>query len=631
MLRVLVCTLLLMITSAASLQAQLREWGAPRSQSRTITAASGRTQAATAISLPFWDDFSTTPGDRPDTLWVNSETVMVNNGNAIHAPTLKVATFDGLKENGIPYTTSPADYLAFGITDSLISRPIRMADVNVLERNSVFLSFLYEWSGHGEAPDARDFLQLQFLDNTDTWITITTLQASADIKIDTFYQVRVRINQPEYYHNNFQFRLRSSGRKSGYYDTWNVDYFYLDKGRSEDPLAEYTDKAISSGIGPILRNNYYSAPVSHFHSDPLQNTINPTATFSHLYSVQQNSWNYSFFQTVEGRSKSNSTINENIDLGRIPVQDNQLKTFEVRTITAEQLPQLTTYTAFDSILSVTLRVRIDSGELNFPTYANRIPTIVNNSFSQSYEFSNYYAYDDGSAEGTAGLTSSGQIAVVRFPMLTTTQDTINGVNIYFAYHGQNAPSTVELQIYDNNNGIPGELIYSEIIPAQQQPLNTFLKHKLQQAIVVKDTFFLGWREFTAAKIARIGIDKNNDTGQQIYTNINGLDWVMNDRVTGSLMIRPVFGSGKTIITGIPEEEEPASLLAVYPNPSNGTFTIPAPASNIRVLNMAGNPVSIQTEQMAERSVVTLQQQSPGLYLVKFSCRGKEYTQKVMVR
>ena len=61
--------------------------------------------------------------------------------------------------------------LTNGFCDSLVSQAIKMGEPDVLisERNSVYLSFFYQWQGNGEAPDALDYLQLEFKNDQGIW------------------------------------------------------------------------------------------------------------------------------------------------------------------------------------------------------------------------------------------------------------------------------------------------------------------------------------------------------------------------------------------------------------------------------------------------------------------------------
>src|SRR5688500_1498851 len=138
-------------------------------QKKSGKSASARTQELVPRSLPFWDDFSRTPVyDKSDTaanyptdsLWVeDSDNVSINNGLAIHPPSVNVATFDGLDSTYSPYNLQPTFN---GVRDVLTSQPIKLAEVVEADRNSVYLSFFYQWSGNGEPPDSRDYLRVEF-------------------------------------------------------------------------------------------------------------------------------------------------------------------------------------------------------------------------------------------------------------------------------------------------------------------------------------------------------------------------------------------------------------------------------------------------------------------------------------
>jgi hypothetical protein len=604
--------------------AQLVELGAPRNQS--TTASNVRTQSATAISLPFWDDFSWATTDKPDSLWVNSQSVSVNRGNGRRAPSINVATFDGLNENGVPYTTNPAEYQSFGFTDELTSRPIKMTEVTIPDRNSVFFSFFYQWSGYGETPDARDFLMLEFLDDQSQWIEIMTMRATSNIKPDTFYHVMIRINQNQYFHDNFQFRFRSSGRRSGYYDTWNIDYVYLDKGRSE-AVTDYADKTINSSLDPLFKDGFHAVPLNHFFNNPATNISFSGMMVAHLVNIQPNPWNYTITADIHAIRKDETNVSNN-EFIIFDDTRSTLEKLEKRSVTFSGTPDLTAYSSYDSLITISLNVNIDNGEIDFDEYTGRYQSQANNAISQTFTLSNYYAYDDGTAESSAGLTTNGQKAVIRFPMLTSQRDTINAVSIYFAHHGQAAPISVELQVYDDVGGKPGPLLYSELIPAQQQPLNTFLTHKLLQGVPVKDTFYIGWEEITALKVARIGLDKNNDTGHQLFYNANGT-WELNDRVQGSLMFRPLFGKGN-VITGFPNE--PVQPLSFYPNPNSGTFVISGVPEQLQIHSSTGIPVTFASEQIEElKTKISLMQPAAGLYIVRYRKGATLFTQKIMVR
>ena len=114
------------------------------------------------INLPLWDDFSNSNRFTDTTFWVSNTAIFINSGIGKNPPTLNVATLDGWDAHGIPYSQDP---LFTGAADSLVSRPIRLNDVPVSNRGSVFLSFFYQFEGNGDKPNATDSLVLQFKRN----------------------------------------------------------------------------------------------------------------------------------------------------------------------------------------------------------------------------------------------------------------------------------------------------------------------------------------------------------------------------------------------------------------------------------------------------------------------------------
>src|SRR5690606_23691330 len=76
----------------------------------TKTQRQARTHAE-PLTLPFFDDFSFTPvadheaaGIPLATLWESGAGTWVNPGNGANAPSINVATMDGLNSEGLPYS-----------------------------------------------------------------------------------------------------------------------------------------------------------------------------------------------------------------------------------------------------------------------------------------------------------------------------------------------------------------------------------------------------------------------------------------------------------------------------------------------------------------------------------------------
>jgi hypothetical protein len=223
-----------------------------------------RTQDITPVTLPFWDDFSTIRNGYADpTLWQYGQSVWVNEGMGINPPSLNVATFDGLDSLGKPYNVN--DILAKGYADKLISAPIRMDLVDPAQQASIAMTFFYEFKGNGEAPDPGDKLSLSFKNSMNLWDEIWSIENDGTLSSDQFVAVTIPITDSKYFFDNFQFRVQNFARLSGPYDTWQVDYIYINNGKSQTspvfPL--FPDRAITTPLTGLF-TDYRSMPVTHF-------------------------------------------------------------------------------------------------------------------------------------------------------------------------------------------------------------------------------------------------------------------------------------------------------------------------------------------------------------------------------
>ena len=138
-------------------------------------------------------------------------------------------------------------------------------------------------------------------------------------------------------------------------------------------------------------------------------------------------------------------------------------------------------------------------------------------------------------------------------------------------------------------------------------------------------FYVGWRQGTASIIA-VGLDKSNDTGSRMYYNTGG-NWLQNTQVTGSLMIRPVFGKSNNLTTSVTEE----SGLVIYPNPNAGEFFVPTKAQQVQVHDMLGRSVPFVETDEGGRKKITLTTTMPGLMIVTCRMNDSIVTQRIMVR
>ncbi len=126
----------------------------------------------------------------------------------------------------------------------------------------------------------------------------------------------------------------------------------------------------------------------------------------------------------------------------------------------------------------------------------------------------------------------------------------------------------------------------------------------------------------------VGLDKNTDSGNKIFANINGT-WEPNATLKGSLMIRPVFGKGNGSgeITSIETLEEPG----IYPNPSQGVFFLSTIVDRVEVIDLTGRKVTIESEIVNNQTQITLLHPETGIYLLKTYQQNRWVTRKILVK
>lgn len=640
-------TFLLLALSQVSV-AQFQRYPADAPQPRHVLGkgenATARTKQTAPLILPFFDDFSN-PFNLiyADTiLWENSNSIRVNDGMAIQPPTINVATFDGLNATGMPY--NPNEVLLTGYTDTLLSRPIDLSEgkVTVQERANVYLSFFYQWQGNVEAPDEKDFLELSLKAAGEAgWETVMTIYPKENPDPTVFYDTIIQISGDQFFHEGFQFMLRTFGRMSGPFDAWHVDYVYLNKGRNINDLS-FPDRALSTQLGPLF-GEYRAIPRNHFLSN--DQLTPPTFEIRNMKNepASINFRTEGFFSSTNRKDNITYPPHETVISKATPINitDNVLFANEHRSVRMDTLPDINDPLQFpkdagiDSTiirLTIALQTR-DNIPFNYVPPVepdstgdytrNYIPIrfTTNDTLTADYILSDYFAYDDGVAEYAAGLIESGNLVAYEFELDTSysmKQDTLVGFDVYFPPYAITSNQTVDFFIYHedpDNPGFPGELWLR--IPSKRvlkKGLNEFQRIQFLPALLIDEKkFYLGWQEPVAGEVM-VGLDISNDTGDKIFVNTNG-SWYQNDVVMGSLMLRPVFGSG--IIdssVGIEDEER----FAIYPNPNHGMFYIEGKFNDLQIFSMTGEKIAWHASASETSTEIKVDTRVPGLYLVRYS-------------
>ncbi len=601
-----------------------------------------RTKSIDPVLLPFWDDFSSVRNGKPkSSLWEYGESVWVNEGMGINPPSLNVATFDGLDSLGKPYNVN--DVLAKGFADKLVSAPIRLDLVSDPDKSRIFISFFYQFHGNGEPPDMGDLLSLSFKNSTGSWEVVWTKENDGTLVKDKFEQLIIPITDQRFFHDQFQFRIQNFARLSGPYDTWHVDYIYINNGKLQvDPVRPlFPDRAITSKLNSPFAS-YWSMPVKHFFTNTSTNSIKPSLVITNLRqdqipgNGQPVSYNSSAHISVNKKNQApvitNLPLDVNFNIGSELVYNQQ------RVVTLNTMPNLALLDQSADSINIKLSILFDTGDdkIKTPTEGdydfdvfNPIQFRTNDSISANYVLSNFYAYDDGTAEYGAGLNQPGAQLAYQFDMQTDQPDTIVAVDIYFPRFGDESNQVIQFQILRALSDSPTDIVYQQSFPIQRNSNNKFWRVPLiDQPAGVKGKFFIGWKQNSSAVIA-VGLDKNTESGSKIFANINGT-WEQNITLKGSLMIRPVFGkgSGGGLVTGVDEQIQ---NISIYPNPSQGIFYVSLTVDQAEVIDLTGRKIAIESEIVNNQTQITILHPEPGIYLLKTYQQNRWIARKIIVK
>jgi len=563
------------------------------------------------LELPFWDDFSGDIGSPDTDLWLAGGNVNINKTLSINPPTLGVATFDGATDNAGIYDPDP---FVTGIADSLVSKSINLGTLNSSELNSVYLSFFWEYFGISEIPDDEDSLRLLFKNQQNEWEVIDTFTKNRVVATDSFLQVIYKL-EPRFLHGAFQFKFEVFARLSGPYDTWHIDYVYLDKGRSLTDR-NYFDRAIAT-VPDYIFKEYSAIPINQFFVNP-QKFI--TSSSFDIYNLDN------FLQPIEYTAVLVNTFDNSqiIDELNFNTEVNPILQGEERRKLLTEIPD---YTNFDQDLDsiyLTLKVHISSGD---SILGNGINYRVNDTISTDYILHNFYARDDGTAEFGAGLEQKG--GKVAYMFVVEEPDVLNRVDIHFPNISRNqAGSGFSIFIWDKLSNNPFDVIYERENLAIEpiSDFNQFQSIRLPDISVI-DTFYIGWEQYTT-DFMTVGLDKQHNTGDKIYYNVNGI-WVQNTEFEGSLMLRPYFGQTDPT-TGLQDVPKEQLTYDIYPNPSKGIIRINAAFDHFLIFDLTGK--IIWTEKYhGSNYQYDLSYLRPGVYIIKLVHNDAINSSKIIIK
>lgn len=608
--RGILAALCLWLGGASTLWAQLQlvPLGTGVADQSTQSANVARIQA---IQLPFFDDFSTASSTHPDSqLWKPGSGVYINNTLTTRHPSINVATFDGLNGAGVPYNFTNEQ--AQGDSDTLVSQPISLGGLRPAD--SLYISYYWQAKGLGELPDRADTLRLEFLSNTGNWVAVWK-QAGGDFD-SLFRQTFIPIVDPAYLHENFQFRFRAYGRLSGAFDTWHLDYIYLNKGRSlNDRFIK--DIAVRQPLTSLLKR-YTAMPFKHYFSNPAAATADSVRTdIVNLF----NNFNFTSY-----------TFTIFDEVGKREVQRYQQPVSAIIAARQTQLKSVAVQPLIRPANATRMRLRYKFDLLTTDDQNPTIPTVNlrrNDTISAYTELADYYAYDDGSAE--FGIRMNQRLGRTALRFVTNQPDTLGGVRMALVPFRKNIDGQgFTIQVYSNRNGKPDQVLYQKSVPVKfGANRNDFIEYEFDNGVAVADTFYVGWLQISEDALA-VGFDRNSSLGtSQLVSNLS-TEWTDNTEIKGSVMIRPFFG-GKTrgVITG--PEPSPTLVLSVFPNPTAGLIRWESESvRQIEVFSLQGIPVRTIVPEEGQREA-SLAELSDGLYVLRISDGLRAVTQKILLK
>ncbi len=562
-------------------------------------ATTGATIKKQRATLPFVDDFSY-DASVPDTnLWMEQQ-VFINNTMGINPPTKGVATFDGLNALGRPYR--PNDFSAVGFGDSLTSVPIDISFRSPAD--SLVLSFFVQPQGNGFPPETGDSLYLFFRNNNNQWVEMWRKRGTFST---AFLQEFVSVNDPQFFHDSFQFRFVNFTSLNLNDDVWNIDYVKLDINRSPADT-NINDLAFVQPPSSIL-TEYTAMPYRHLQTGDLS---------SQQQLVVANLYNTSNTFTLRHTATELNTST--------PISANALTPFNMFAKSQATL--------FNPSYSLGL-----SGSGPFVirnTYfieaLNATDRKSNDTIQNEVVFDNYFAYDDGSAEQAYFLNPAlNQPSKTAMKFELRQPDSVYGISVYFAAQVPSAAGKFfSVVLYDSlGNSSAGDVIlkqqdlYTVQYPAKR---GEFSFYAFDQPVGLgPGTYYIGITQpanFSSDSIY-YGLDVNNDNNiQKLSYNVNGF-W-FNSSVNGTVMMRPMVG-GPFTPTSVQQIEKVTETI-LYPNPTTNTVHLQGaiwPEYKICLLNGQTAAEGIITNQ-----TIDLSNLPAGQYIIQLISADKLETHKL---
>jgi hypothetical protein len=552
--------------------------------------------AADTIELPFFDDFSehsNTPAEK----WWSDDYAFINNTYSDQQITIGMATMDALDSSGKLYETASSEGFE---ADHLTSRPLNL---NFPSSDNIWLSFYYQPGGLGDEPESNDSLTLQFYAPGEArWYSVWETPGTA---VEKFKSVIIRIENPRYLKKGFKFRFVNWASLStsfnepsmiGNCDHWNIDYVYLDRNRSAADTAT-ADVAFRTPLRSILKT-HEAMPWKQFRQVYLQEM----GSFIPIHYRNNDMIIRNVTRNFEIRDMFSNTVSHSFSAGATNIDP-----FTNVDYNAGLIYTFNNSNNDSALFKITCYLKTDDFDPK-----------ENDTITYNQVFSNYFAYDDGSSEGGYGINGQGsKNAMAAYRFKSYLQDTIRAISICFndSYLNSNQRA-FDLMIWDDNNGLPGNIIYSveNVLVEPGDEINGFHTYVLPDGVAVNGEFYAGWKQ-RSETFLNAGFDVNTPhRGRQLYW-LNGV-WLQSQK-EGSIMIRPVVGAPLKTTSSDDANPVIAKTYRMWPNPASDYINLDCDdlalsgSAYISIIDLQGR--EFMRVPYSER--IDISSLKPGLYTV----------------
>jgi hypothetical protein len=268
----------------------------------------------------------------------------------------------------------------------------------------------------------------------------------------------------------------------------------------------------------------------------------------------------------------------------------------------------------------------------------------NNIFLSRQEFSPWYAWDDGTAEGGFGLNYEflpdikGQFAM-KFDLLK--KDTFRGLSVMFNQSVEDVSNRkFKFRVWRKLSAIGAadnqdELIYEAPfeLPVYKDTHNGFHYFYFDTTLLLdKGSYYIGWIQFQKY-VLNVGYDNNyryqrqNVKNPNLFYNLLGQWESVDASVKGVPMLRPLMGSAMDHRMAVKTISKPG--FTIVPNPAAGSLRIEGmkDVTKIVILALNGQKVMEINRPNAEINIEKLKE---GMYVVQCTDgNGKTSSRKLI--